>query len=76
MPAFVKFSRGLTSAFERLAIKDPNTLYLIYDSENATRGSLYLGNKLISSVSGSAIATSLGELSDVSLGTLSDGMIL
>ena len=76
MPAFVKFSRGLTSAFERLAIKDPNTLYLIYDSENATRGSLYLGNKLISSVSGSATATSLGELSDVSLGTLSDGMIL
>lgn len=75
MAAFVKFSRGLISTFERLNSKDPNTLYLVYADENAETGKLYLGNKLISSVSNENI--SLGQLIDVSLNApLQDGMIL
>lgn len=76
MAAYVKFSRGLISAYNNLSVKDQNTLYLVYESENSPTGSLYLGNKLISSVSGSEITPSLSELSDVSIGTLQDGMIL
>ena len=77
MPSFVKFSRGLSSIYNNLQTKDPDTLYLVYDSVNSGTGSLYLGNKLISSVSGGGSATALADLSDVSLeGTLEDGMLL
>ena len=74
--AFVKFSRGLLSAYNNLSRKDPDTLYLVYESNESTSGSLYLGSKLISSV-GSVIPTSLNDLSDVSIsGSLEDGMLL
>ena len=69
--AFVKFSRGLLSNYLGLATKDPDTLYLVYDSTSSETGSLYLGNKLISSVGTSSL--SLASLSDVSIeGTLED----
>ena len=74
--AFVKFSRGLLSAYNNLSRKDPDTLYLVYESNESTSGSLYLGSKLISSV-GSITPTSLNDLSDVSIsGSLEDGMLL
>lgn len=76
MAAFVKFSRGLTATYERLRVKDPDTLYLVYDSIDADEGRLYLGDKLISSV----IDTSnleLSSLSDVDINVpLEDGMLL
>lgn len=75
--AFVKFSRGLISTYERLNRKDPDTLYLVYENENSTSGSLYLGTKLISSVSGGSSITNLNDLADVNItDTLTDGMLL
>jgi hypothetical protein len=77
MASFVKFSRGLTSIYNNLSVKDPDTLYLVYDTPTSETGSLYLGNKLISNVSSGAGVTSLAALSDVSLdSSLADGMIL
>ena len=75
--AFVKFSRGLISTYNRLSRKDPDTLYLVYENENSVSGSLYLGTKLISSVSSNVSATALSDLADVSIsGQLEDGMLL
>jgi len=48
MSAFVKFSRGLISTYNNLISKDPNTLYLVYETKESKNGSLYLGDKLIS----------------------------
>jgi len=73
--AFVKFSRGLTSAYNNLSRKDPDTLYLVYDSVNASDGKLYLGEKLISSV-GNTSSMSLNDLLDVSANNPEDGMLL
>lgn len=74
--AFVKFSRGLLSTYNNLSRKDPDTLYLVYESNESVSGSLYLGTKLISSV-GSVNPTSLNDLTDVVIsGTLEDGMLL
>ena len=74
--AFVKFSRGLKSTYTGLSRKDPDTLYLVYENDNATNGELYLGNKLISSV-GNSNVQSLADLTDVVLfGELEDGMLL
>lgn len=75
--AFVKFSRGSISTYNNLSRKDPDTLYLVYENENSTSGSLYLGTKLISSVSGNVTATALSDLTDVNInGVLEDGMLL
>lgn len=75
--AFVKFSRGLLQTYNSLTRKDPDTLYLVYENENSASGSLYLGTKLISSVSSGAIVTSLSDLTDVVIsGELEDGMLL
>ena len=74
--AFVKFSRGLISQYNRLAQKDEDTLYLVYESASSENGLLYLGSKLISTVGNSA-SLSLNDLTDVSLGSaLEDGMLL
>lgn len=74
--AFVKFSRGLVSSYNSLRVKDPDTLYLVYESKEADKGKLYLGEKLISSVGNSSVQ-SLNDLSDVVInGELSDGMLL
>ena len=75
--AFVKFSRGLLQTYNNLSRKDPDTLYLVYENENSASGSLYLGTKLISSVSSGVSATALSDLTDVTIsGTLQDGMLL
>ena len=77
MAAFVKFSRGLKSTYENLRNKDPNTLYLVYENSTSETGSLYLGNKLISSVN-NINNINLTDLADVSIlnDGLSDGSIL
>lgn len=74
--AFVKFSRGLLSQYNALTTKDPDTLYLVYETRESTEGSLYLGNKLISTVNNND-NISLSNLTDISLPEeLQDGMIL
>lgn len=74
--AFVKFSRGLISTYNNLQRKDPDTLYLVYESQNSENGLLYLGNKLISTI-GNNTSIALSDLTDVAInGTLEDGMIL
>lgn len=73
--AFVKFSRGLLSTYNNLSRKDPDTLYLVYETVNSRDGRLYLGEKLISDV-GNSTAISLNDLSDVSIAGLQDGMLL
>lgn len=73
--AFVKFSRGLISDYNRLSRIDPDTLYLVYESVNSETGFLYLGTKLISSVGVSSV--SLSDLTDISMpAELEDGMLL
>lgn len=73
--AFVKFSRGLISQYNSLSQKDQDTLYLVYESTSSTTGSLYLGNKLISSVETDSI--NLSNLTDISMpAELKDGMLL
>lgn len=73
--AFVKFSRGLISQYNSLSQKDQDTLYLVYESTSSTTGSLYLGNKLISSVGTDSI--NLSNLTDISMpAELEDGMLL
>ena len=73
--AFVKFSRGLISDYNKLSRIDPDTLYLVYESANAETGFLYLGTKLISSVGVSSV--SLSNLTDISMpAELEDGMLL
>lgn len=59
---YVKFIRGTPSAYEALRIKDPNTLYYIFERESDT-GVLYLGERIISQGG----ASSLRQLSDVLL---------
>ena len=75
--AFVKFSRGLQSTYNNLINKDPDTLYLVYESADSLNGSLYLGSKLISSVTTPA-NMSLNSLIDVNIDNneLADGMLL
>ena len=74
--AFVKFSRGLLSSYNNLSRKDPDTLYLVYESNNSETGQLYLGNKLISSVGMSSVK--LSDLTDINIDSdnLEDGMLL
>ena len=43
---YVKFQRGTTLAYKKLAVKDPDTLYFIYETDD-NKGVLYLGEKLI-----------------------------
>lgn len=68
---YVKFYRGSTAAFELLKTNnrlDSDTLYFVYTNANATKGLLYLGDKLISgSVDGSG-----GVSTDIALEDLVD----
>lgn len=68
MAGYVKFLRGTESAFNKLATKDNDTLYFIYNSEDASKGSLWLGNKqIITGTSGGGTTTQLdlGDLKNV-----------
>lgn len=64
LPNYVKFYRGTPAAFNKLTSKDNNTLYFIAEN-GATKGQLYLGNKLISGSDASDI--NLGDLGNVNL---------
>lgn len=67
---YVKFVRGSSLAFENVINKDSDTLYFITDS-NSGKGSLYLGDKLIS-----GNISDLVDLQDVLVDKLADGHLL
>lgn len=76
---YVKFLRGTPAAFEKLSIKDKDTLYFISEP-GAKNGLLYLGDKIIagSSSTGSISSLSIADLKDVIIDNtgLTDGSIL
>lgn len=72
---YVKFVRGSKQAFNALLNKAADTLYFIYDPDDLTVGSLYLGSRLIGGT-GSAASSSLGDLKDIVLSTVKDKQIL
>lgn len=65
---YVKFLRGTPAAFEKLSIKDKDTLYFISEP-GAKNGLLYLGDKII------AGSSSTGSISDLSIANLKDVII-
>lgn len=74
--------RGSTSAWQSLLatperISD-DTLYFIYESANDTEGSLYLGQKLISSTNTGSSVININDIGDIVIGTepLADQQIL
>ena len=71
---FVKFLRGSQAAYDRLAAPDINTLYFIYDEQDANSGKLYLGQYLIND--GAAGTVALTDLTDTDIGTLTGTEIL
>ena len=62
---YVKFQRGSATSYNNLANKDNNTLYFIYNDNDPTIGSLYLGDRLINSNIGSSDSLSLSNLTDI-----------
>lgn len=80
-PKYVMFQRGSQSAYQLLIEKslvDENTLYFIYDESAPTKGTLYLGKRLIADGigSGDAGAKNLVELLDVAMTDLAAGDLL
>ena len=68
MANYVYFQRGSKAAYDALKSAnriDNNALYFIYDSEDSSTGSLYLGTKLISGGESTIVSSSLGDLTDV-----------
>ena len=81
MANYVKFVRGLSDLFNKLTVKDSNTLQFIYENESSTSGRLYLGDReIVCNGSGSSVASYLKDLLDVSLpedvSELIDGQVL
>ena len=76
LPNYVKFQRGSLVAYNRLSVKDENTLYFIYDANDESKGTLYLGTRLIGSVGGSGGVNNLSELSDVIVSSAQTGDFL
>lgn len=76
LPNYVKFQRGTLASYNRLSQKDNDTLYFIYDANDDSRGSLYLGNRLIGEVGGSGGVNNLSELSDVLISAAQTGDFL
>ncbi len=76
IPNYVKFQRGTLAAYNRLNVKDENTLYFIYDANDTTKGTLYLGSRLIGSIGGDEPARSLADLSDVLISSANTGDFL
>ena len=76
--SYVKFVRGTVTAWNQLKAANKvydDTLYFIYESADATTGSLYLGTKLIGGT-GSGGANSLADLTDVIVSEISNKDIL
>lgn len=61
---YVRFLRGTPNAYKRLSVKNQDTLYFISDV-NATKGVLYLGDKLITTVDASNVNLAIENLSNV-----------
>jgi hypothetical protein len=63
---YVKFLRGTPNAYKNLTVKDNDTLYFIYEEDEAN-GLLYLGSKLIAGgeAEGTGGVSKLSELKDV-----------
>lgn len=61
--SYVRFLRGTHAAFDRVANKDPDTLYFISEVD-ADSGDLYLGHKLIAGKN-AIIKMTLGDLTNV-----------
>lgn len=77
LPGYVRFLRGTKAAFDKIEIKDKDTLYFIYDSEDQTKSSLYLGNKLIGGGNGSTTTvTDINDLANVLISNIQDKQIL
>ena len=66
---YVKFVRGSSEAFNNVINKNVDTLYFITDTDSE-KGSLYLGNKLISGIS------SLHDLENILIEKVSNNQIL
>ena len=64
LPNYVKFLRGTIASYNRLAVKDENTLYFVYQDGDESKGKLYLGSRLISGEIGAGLTT-LADLTDV-----------
>lgn len=65
MPNYVKFQRGSEQAYNNLAVKNQDTLYFVYDGQDATRAKLYLGERLLSGIGEGTGVTSLSQLEEV-----------
>ena len=71
MARYVKFYRGTPDAFNKLTIKDADTLYFIAETD-ALVGQLYLGSKLIS---GGSTTGDSPVITDISLSDLKGVLI-
>lgn len=77
MAGYVKFLRGTQAAFDRVTTKDNDTLYFIYSADDASKGSLYLGNKqIITGIVDGTDAKDLGELGNVLIASVGDKDVL
>ena len=79
MANYVKFMRGTPAAYLALPVKEPDTIYFVYEEEK-TYGDLYIGSRKVASGvndNQQAIATKLSELADVDISMgLIDGQLL
>lgn len=75
-PKYVKFQRGKVESYNRLSTKDNDTLYFVYENNDDSKGKLYLGNRLISSVGEGDLVTSLADLTDVIINEAPAGSFL
>lgn len=66
MAHYVKFMRGTPSAYDALKVKNEDTLYFIYEQDQA-EAMLFLGNKLIAGGDADFSVTSIDALKDVLL---------
>lgn len=73
---YVKFLRGTPEAFNRLEVKDKDSLYFISEKD-ADSGILYLGDKVIAGT-GASSSLSLTDLLDIIINqeNLMEGAIL
>ena len=68
MANYVRFQRGTQEAYNNLKSLNrlnDSTLYFIYDKDNVSVGSLYMGSRLISGGEATVITNSLKDLIDV-----------
>ena len=73
---YIKFKRGTPTAFNNLAQKDSDTLYFIYEEDEAV-GQLWIGDRLITpSTTDEGLVNKLSELLDVDISLVQDGQYL